>query len=410
MADDNDEAMAKAWLAEQEGEAGASGAPAPDSDEAIAAAWLAEAGGGAGAGEGEDIAAAWAEMIDAPGLGDESQAAADRLLNQEEIDDLLGFSADDVTAKRQTGIRAIVDSAMVSYERLPMLEIVFDRLVRLLTSSLRNFFSDTVEVTIDGITSVRFGDYINSIPLPSILLVFKAEEWDNYGLVSVDSNLVYGVLDLLLGGRRGPSLARVDGRPYTSIEMNLVRRLLDLVLADAEAAFQPISPVKFSVERVETNPRFASISRPANAAILVELQIDLEGRGGRVEMLLPYATIEPIRDLLLQSFMGEKLGRDPIWEGHLATEIWQADVEIEAVLHETQLPLRRMTSLAVGDTLLFDVNPDNVVSLRCGEWGLTEGRMGRVGERIAVQVSRPLRRSRTSLASFESGVQIRKGA
>ncbi|MGL4497310.1 MAG: flagellar motor switch protein FliM, partial [Beijerinckiaceae bacterium] len=150
------------------------------------------------------MAEAWESLVSAPPATEEENDTVDRLLNQDEIDNLLGFSSDDVNAKRQTGIRAIVDSAMVSYERLPMLEIVFDRLVRLLTTSLRNFFSDTVEITINNITSVRFGDYINSIPLPSVLLVFKAHEWDNYGLLSVDSNLVYGVIDVLLGGRRGP--------------------------------------------------------------------------------------------------------------------------------------------------------------------------------------------------------------
>src|SRR5919206_391016 len=81
------------------------------------------------------------------------------------------------------------------------------------------------------------------------------------------------------------------------------------------------------VDRIETNPRFATITRPANAAILIDLKLDMEGRGGVLQILLPYATIEPIRDLLLQSFMGEKLGRDHIWEGHLATELWQAEIK-----------------------------------------------------------------------------------
>ncbi|MGL4324095.1 MAG: flagellar motor switch protein FliM [Beijerinckiaceae bacterium] len=347
------------------------------------------------------MAEAWQSMVETPERIDPESDAVDRLLNQDEIDSLLGFSSDDVSAKRQTGIRAIVDSAMVSYERLPMLEIVFDRLVRLLTTSLRNFFSDTVEITINNITSVRFGDYINSMPLPSILLVFRAHEWDNYGLLSVDSHLVYGVMDVLLGGRRGPQISRLDGRPYTTIEMNLVKRLLEIVLSDAELAFQPLTPVKFSTDRIETNPRFASISRPANAAILIELKIDLEGRSGRIEMLLPYATIEPIRDLLLQSFMGEKFGRDPIWEGHLANEIYHASAEVDVVLHEAKLPLRRVTGLAVGETLVFDAKPDSMVTLRCGDFHLSEGRIGRVGEKIAVQIVNPVRRSRTTMATLE---------
>jgi flagellar motor switch protein FliM len=360
---------------------------------------------GAGAPSQDEAAAQWAAMLDenVPAKG-----GSDRALKQDEIDGLLGFSLADLTHADHSGIRAVIDSAMVSYERLPMLEIVFDRLVRLMTTSLRNLTSDNVEVSLDRITSVRFGEYLNSIPLPTILAVFKAEEWENFGLFNVDSDLIYAMIDVLLGGRRGHNGSRVDGRPYTTIETGLVKRMIEVVLADAEVAFRPVSPVRFTIDRLETNPRFAAISRPTNAAILVRLRIDMEGRGGNIEMLLPYATIEPIRETLLQAFMGDKFGRDPIWEGHLATEIWQADAEVDAVLYDGFLPLRQLMKLEVGETLMLDIKPDALVKVRCGDVVLTEGRMGRVGERIAVSVARALRRPRTTLAIFENSATIPK--
>ena len=106
---------------------------------------------------------------------------------------------------------AIINSALVSYERLPMLEVVFDRLVRLMTTSLRNFTSDNVEVSLDCITSVRFGDYLNSIPLPAMIGVVNAEEWDGNCLMTVDSALIYSIVDVLLGGRRGTAALRIEG-------------------------------------------------------------------------------------------------------------------------------------------------------------------------------------------------------
>ena len=350
----------------------------------------------------DDIAAQWAAMVDeGGGYAQAAKGGAERILHQDEINSLLGFNIDDIKLTDNSGIRAIIDSGVVSYERLPMLEIIFDRLVRLTTSSLRQFTADNVEVSLDRITSVRFGDYLNSIPLPAILAVFRAEQWDNYGLVTVNSSLIYSVIDVLLGGRRAPSSLRIEGRPYTTIESSMIRRMVELILADAEQAFAPVSAVRFTVDRLETNPRFAVISRHANAAILVKLRIDMEDRGGSVELLLPYATIEPIRDVLLQMFMGEKFGRDPIWEGHLATEIGHAEVAVDAVLYEAKLPLRRMMSLSVGDTLELDIDPDAPVTMRCGEVALTEGRMGRVGDRIAVKLTKPLRKPRTTFAMFE---------
>jgi flagellar motor switch protein FliM len=378
----------------------------PIDQNALAAEW-----GAAMKKEEAGVAAPAADAAAAPGVDEatpqwagmaESKGGAERILNQDEIDSMLGFSLADVTLSDNSGIRAIIDSAMVSYERLPMLEIVFDRLVRLMTTSLRNFTSDNVEVSLDRITSVRFGDYLNSIPLPAILAVFKAEEWDNFGLATVNSSLIYSIIDVLLGGRRFQSTVRVEGRPYTTIESNLVKRMIEVVLADAELAFKPLSPVKFNIDRLETNPRFAAISRPANAAILVRLRIDMEDRGGNVELLLPYATIEPIRATLLQMFMGEKFGRDPIWEGHLATEIGQALIDVDAVLYEARLPLRQMMSLNVGDTLTLELKPDALITVRCGDVTLTEGRMGKVGDRVAVRVAKPLRRPRTTFAMFEN--------
>jgi flagellar motor switch protein FliM len=352
-------------------------------------------------GDAEAMAAHWATMVDDGQFIQAAKGGAERILTQEEIDSLLGFSLADVNLNDNSGIRAIIDSAMVSYERLPMLEIVFDRLVRLMTTSLRNFTSDNVEVSLDRITSVRFGDYLNSIPLPAILGVFRAEEWDNFGLLTVNSNLIYSIIDVLLGGRRGQTAIRIEGRPYTTIETNLIKRMIEVVLADAELAFRPLSPVKLNIDRLETNPRFAAISRPANAAILVRLRIDMEDRGGTIELLLPYATIEPIRDVLLQMFMGEKFGRDATWEGHLATEIGQAEIAVDAVLYEAQLPLKQIMKLDVGDTLMLELKSDALVIVRCGDVTLTEGRMGRVGDRVAVRVAKPLRKPSTTFAMFE---------
>lgn len=325
-------------------------------------------------------------------------ASAERILNQEEIDSLLGFDVNSDQLQDKSGVRAIINSALVSYERLPMLEIVFDRLVRLMTTSLRNFTSDNVEVSLDNITSIRFGDYLNSIPLPAILAVFRAEQLDNYGLFTVDSNLIYSIVDVLLGGRRGSSAMRIEGRPYTTIERTLVQRMIEVILNDMCQAFEPLAPVNFTLDRLETNPRFAAIARPANAAILVKLRIDMEDRGGRTELLLPYATLEPIRKLLLQQFMGEKFGRDSIWEGHLATELWSTKVEIDAILDEQTLSLNKMMSLKVGDTLMLNATPDSHIEMRCRGVPLLKGRMGRVGSSVSVRIDEAIERTDASRA------------
>jgi flagellar motor switch protein FliM len=117
----------------------------------------------------------------------------------------------------------------------------------------------------------------------------------------------------------------------------------------------------------------------------------MEDRGGRIELLLPYATLEPVRELLLQMFMGEKFGRDSIWEGHLATELWYTQVQIEAVLDEKVMKLGKVMELEVGDTVMFNSTQDSEVELRCGGVSLLAGRMGRVGSTMAIRVTDQIR-------------------
>lgn len=317
---------------------------------------------------------------------DDLDGAADaRLLNQDEIDSLLGFDDQDSDSD-QSGVMALINAALVNYERLPMLDVVFDRLVRLMSTSLRNLTSDNVEVSLDQVSTVRFADYMNSIPLPAMLAVFDAEEWDNSGMMVVDSALIYSVVDVLLGGRKGTSSVRIEGRPYTTIETKLIERMVAVALSDLSSAFDPLSPVTFSMDRMETNPRFATITQGNNACVLAKMRIDMGDRGGRTEILIPYATLEPIRELLLQMFMGEKFGRDSIWETHLTKELYKTDISMQAVLGEKVLPLKDILSWKKGTQIMFNVTPEDRVEMRCGDFPLYKGTTGQKKGHIAVRV------------------------
>lgn len=317
----------------------------------------------------------------------DSSDSNSKILNQDEIDSLLGYGTsinDD--ANQKNGVQAILESNMVSYERLPMLEIVFDRLIRLMATSLRNFTQDNVEVSLDSIESMRFGEYIDSLTLPTLLSVFKAEEWDNYCLMSLDSSLIYSMVDVLLGGRRGTAAMRIEGRPYTTIELNIVKEIIQLILSDLSTAFDPITSVGFVFDRLETNPRFATITRMSNAVIVAHLRIDMEDRGGKIDLMIPYATLEPVRELLLQMFMGERFGRDTIWENHLMSQLWETDVEIKAVLKETDAKLSDVSAWQKGSFLPLDILPQDMVNIFCGDVPLLKGTMGRHDDHVVIRV------------------------
>ena len=206
--------------------------------------------------------------------------------------------------------------------------------------------------------------------------------------------MIYSIVDVLLGGRRGTAAMRIEGRPYTTIERTLVERLISVVLADLADAFAPLCPVNFRFERLEVNPRFAAITRCSQRLRAREAA---HGDGGSrrhaSSCCCPTPRWSPMRELLLQQFMGEKFGRDRIWETHLAEELRHTEVALDVVLDEQTMPLSAVTDLRPGDQIDAELAPGAPVRLRCGEVAMFEGELGRRENRLAVRIDRELLRA-----------------
>ncbi|HBN22062.1 MAG TPA: flagellar motor switch protein FliM [Holosporales bacterium] len=328
----------------------------------------------------EELAAQWA----AEGEVDDGDKEPERVLSQDEIDNLLGGAGGG--SKESGGINFLINNSKLSHERLPMLEVVFDRLVRNLTTSLRNFTSSTVDLSVDEMTSVRFGDYLDTVSLPALLTVFKAEEWETLSLLYAETGLVYTLVDTLLGGKNETAELKVEGRPFTSIERGLVKELAEIILTDFTQAFSSIAPVTFSYDRMETTPRFAAIVRPVDAAILVNVRITMEGRGGNVQFCIPYASIEPVRDQIVQMFMGEKSGGDNMWSGHLQNEVWDAEVKVDTILGEMSIPLGEALKWEIGSQIVLRAKPQSLLKASVGGFKILEGKAGRRDGLVSLRV------------------------
>lgn len=305
-------------------------------------------------------------------------------LAQDEIDSL--FTAGGGDEDLESPILAIIRNQSVNYERMPTLEMVVDEYARSLTASLRNLTLAKTETDFEKISAQRLGDYLDGVPLPAMIAVFKAVEWEGYGLLTLSSQLVYSIIDIVMGGRGAFDPRLIDGRPFTKIERVLTERLVHVLLEDLAAAFARLSQIEFRLERLETNPRNCTVAKSATGAILIRIMVEMDDRGGPFEILLPHATLEPVRELLLQSFRGEKLGADRRWSAHFQEEALTSTIEVEAILHEQWMPLDEVRQLIAGETLQLGAGADASVMLRCGRVPLLKGQMGRVGERLAIRV------------------------
>jgi flagellar motor switch protein FliM len=314
----------------------------------------------------------------------EGWGAAAAQLDQGDIDNLFGGPEAAPEKGPQRGIEALIGGAVV-FERLPMLDIVVDRLARLLTSSMRKFTADNAEVAIDRVRPVRVGAFLDNVTLPALIGVIRIEQWDGYCLAAVDSRLIGSIVDILLGGRRN-AVQRIEGRPYTPIERTFVEKLVSVVTQDLSKAFEVVAPATFQLERFEITPGYALITKPTAAAVTFRAEIAMEGRGGNIDFLLPYAAIEPVRDKLSQEVLGRKQEGDIIWRSHLAGELPRAFVELRAVVETRELPFHEVAAWQPGTVLRLDRRRGEPIDVFCQDLLVCRALMAAQDDRVVLRV------------------------
>ena len=266
-----------------------------------------------------------------------------------------------------------------------MLEVIFDRFVRTLSSSVRNLSTTNTEIMSETIEATRFGIYLSQLERPSILGIIRAHEWDNHGLIYLDSELANSLFEALLGNRdtKGSKVAKKE---YTNIEQALIIQFIDIIVTNLTSAFTPVTEVNFEFKRLETNPDLAIITRANNVSIVLKLNIRMNELKGNVEILLPYETIEPVREVLLQNFMGEKFGEDKIWEKHLSTSLWNTDLDVFASFPHITTTLYEILEWQVGTKIDLNTTPSDFIELKSGNHTIAEGKMGQKTGNIAVKL------------------------
>jgi flagellar motor switch protein FliM len=315
-----------------------------------------------------------------------SAPAADvrALLTREEIDALLG-------AGRGTapGAEALAEAAPHPFERLPLLQPVLERLAEGLGRALGRLAGADWRATLESAATVRLGEYLDNVPLPALLAVWRADAWGGGGLAAVDGALARALIDALLGGRRFSGAAQDARRPLTPIERAVAERLFAAVLGEMENAFRPAAPAGFRLERLESDARLAQFAPPHGRAALARFAVTLEKRGGRLEIALPYAMLDAAADRLGgRAASGGDPQRDGEWQKRVASELGAAEVKVEAVLDRMTVKLRDVLGWKAGSRVRLNAAPDSPVELRSGGVGLMQGKLGRAGDRLAVRVER----------------------
>ena len=316
-----------------------------------------------------------------PGASDAPAEDMRSLLTREEIEALLGAGR-----SAGAGIGAPGDSTPQPYQRLPLLQPVLERLAESLPRALGGFAGVAVEAAPDAPTTVKLGEYLDNVTLPALMAVWRADAWNGSGLLMLDGGLMQALLDVLLGGRRFAGPRRGVRRGFTPIERAVAERIAGAILRELSAAFRPVAPVEFRLERLETDTRLAAIAPPHSAAALARFTVTLDRRGGRLEIALPYATLEAAAEVLGRDHVGG--ARDKGWDSRLAGEMGAAEVKIDAVMDRVTMKLRDVLGWKTGSRVRFAATPDSEIELSSGGVKLLQGKLGRAGDKLAVRVER----------------------
>ena len=283
------------------------------------------------------------------------------VLSQGEVDALLrGVGDGDIeteTDEAPEEVSGIVPYDLTSQEkiirgRLPTLDIINQLFSRLFKNTFSTLMRKSVNVSTISTDTIKFGDFLRSLPVPSSMHIFRMEPLRGHGLVIVESKVVFAVVDTFFGGS-GAKEAKITDRDFSAIEIRMTKTVILSVLHDLEEAWRPVHTVTTSFVRSEINPQFAAIVPPTDIVLVILFEIEMENMTGTLTICLPYEAIEPVIPKLKAQFQSEKLEVDHVWVRRLRAELLSTDIEIIAELGTTEITPEDLMGFKVGDTLIL---------------------------------------------------------
>ncbi len=320
------------------------------------------------------------------------------LLSQDEIDALLhGVGSGDVESETddpaEDGVAQAYDfnsQDRIVRGRLPTLEMINERFARLIRISLFSMLRRSPEIAVGGVQMLKFAEYVHSLFVPTSLNLVRMNPLRGTALFIFDPKLVFIIVDNFFGGD-GRFHAKIEGREFTPTELRVVQMILNLCFKDLKEAWAPVMELSFDYLNSEVNPQFANIVSPTEVVVVTTFHIELEGGGGDLHITMPYAMIEPIRELLDAGVQSDRADMDDRWLYALREEMKEAEIELTATLVETQLSLRELRDIRPGDVIPIEL-PDSIL-LRMEDIPMFKGRFGASQGNNAIKIIEPIKRS-----------------
>jgi flagellar motor switch protein FliM len=297
----------------------------------------------------------------------------DNILTKEEIEALLsavfeGRIDPDKELARQEG--AVVAYDLFSTDSgkgyVPNLDIIYDGFIRYSRITLSNRLRKIVELKKIGARAYKFDDFLQVLPSPVCMAIFKMDPLKGAALITMDSNLVFIFVDSILGGAGKPHLPG-GSRMFTSIELRLVEKIVKDMLVDMEKAWAPLQATHMNLLKIESNPRLVNIVPPEYQVVCTTLEIQVEESVGQISIAIPYMTIDPLRDKLKAGSQFDMMAVDPQWSKRLVNDLLETPFELSVEMGSSVITLDDLLNLGPGDTIILDRPDPNQMVVKVGE-------------------------------------------
>ena len=308
--------------------------------------------------------------------------SSEKILDQAEIDALIhgvdtgAVSTEPAAAPGEARAYDFNNQMRIVRGRMPTLEMINERFARLFRLSLYNLLRRSPEISVAPIAVKKFAEYVHTLHVPTNMNLVKINPLRGTALIVLDPKLVFAVVDSFFGGTGRH--AKIEGREFTATEYRIIHMLLRNVFADLHEAWSHVARIEVEYLQSEINPHFANIVSPSEIVVVTSFHIELDGGGGELHVTMPYAMIEPLREVLDSGMASDRVEKDERWMVCLREEIEDAEIELSTLLGRTSITLAELVNLKPGDILTCDftgkvlVLAEDVPVFR-GGFGLSRG-------------------------------------
>ena len=246
--------------------------------------------------------------------------------------------------------------------RMPTLEIIHDRFVRMFRLTLSSALRKVVDISVRSTELIKFGEFLKTLPVPSSLNLFRMSPLRGNAIMVLETRLVFTLIDLFFGGT-GELEVKAEGRDFSAIEQRMIRRVVISALEDLQGSWRPVFPVQITYSRSEVNPQFVAIVPHSEVVVVVTFDVEMGRAPMSVTLCIPYSMIEPIRARLNAGFQSDQNEVDTTWLNRFRTNLNSAKVEVTAELGRSELTVRDFLSLKVGDIVNLDQEVDKSLAV-----------------------------------------------